>query len=316
MADKKKPGGGVGISAAAIGKSVTDALTASFRPMLIALNKQTKVIGGLTSEIRDMRASASLKTQEDELEEILAGAAKKKKVVADDDDDIDAAGDDDDADDDGEELVASAEEEVVEDDDDVAAAGKKMKAKKKKDDEEPDPEDPDEADEDEDEVDAAIENLEDDAAEEEPGEVNKRRGGKNKGSKTTVTAAAVQGLSPKLVKMIRAQGSELVTLRAQAAKDKKQMAKLTNKVSALQAQATRFAEQVERKSLPPELRALLSKSGYDVADMQATGVKLTVEQLDEVIQGSGINFSIKDRYALKNVLYAKNLLERGDVVRN
>lgn len=239
---------------------------------------------------------------------------------------------------DDEEMEAAHEE-----DDEEASASKN------------DEEDEDDEEGDEDDLDASLENLEEVAVKEKPGEINKTRGDENKGDKTTVTDPPTQrekvpgniakgrlkssgmrawGKKPfpgMKSASIQAAAVEIQSLYAQLGKEKKskkalkrqieaaaeETARLNTKIEALEAQASQWAEMVNRKSVVPvEIRNLMAKGNMSAQDMMASGEKVpvaTVDSLFAALENSGVQVDIVKRAELKNRMYQLGLMESGEV---
>jgi hypothetical protein len=104
-------------------------------------------------------------------------------------------------------------------------------------------------------------------------------------------------------------------LRAQLEESHVETRKLKGLVKKMEAQIERFAERQERRSLPPEALNLLEKSGYNAFELQASGQKLTVGQVDEMLIKSGLSLDPTSKMALKNHLLAAGMMEQGIVNR-
>jgi hypothetical protein len=60
---------------------------------------------------------------------------------------------------------------------------------------------------------------------------------------------------------------------------------------------------------------LLSKSGIDPLELQASGRKLTVAEVDDMIQAGGVQLTPTERMTMKNNLLEKGLMEVGEITR-
>ena len=297
----------------------------------------TSAVTPLVNEIRaanDRTASLA-----DDLEELKGLHIIQAAKAEDDDDDDMAAGRHEDDDDD--DMSAKSEDD---DDDDMSAAKKSSQDDGDgEDDEEGDDEDLD-----------AMEDLEEQAVDEEPGEVNEDS--KNKGNKTSVTKPPKQGtpnpggvsegrLKSAAMKSkrpfpgiksgaIRAAAVEIQTLQAQVSrlkktnrqlvremnaaeqKSAKRFRKLQGTVEALTAQAERYAESVNRKSvIPVEIRNLMAKASVDPYEIMAgSAPRVTVQGVDEMFKVAaeqGIQIDPALRAAYKNRMHELGLMESG-----
>lgn len=151
----------------------------------------------------------------------------------------------------------------------------------------------------------------------EPGELSK--GAKNKGNKTSsenklgkninqpVTGAAVAVLR-KEVKRLQAQVAQFGAIKAQNVKLKKRLARYEHQVTAA-------SQEINRRSLSPELTSLLAKSSLDADMIRQTGQKLTVQDVDAVLNASGVDLDPMKRIELKNAFYKSGLMDDGIVER-
>ena len=291
--------------------------------------------------VQEIRASneRGARLQED-LEELkglhLIQAAAQDE---DEDDEIHAAKDDDEDDD---AMAANKEEE----DDDMAAG----KSKKNDNDDDDDDDDDDDADGESDDLAAELETLSIDPADEEPGEVNEKGGGKNKGDKTTVTdpptqkehlsgniakkrlasagmksnasiqaaAVMVQTMKAQMHKMRRNNRKLVQLVKDVQASGKKQLKRMSTELETLKAQAEKHAETVDRRSraLPPEIRNLLAKANADPREIQAGAAeKLTVGAVDQVftvLASEGVSIEPVKRAEYKNRMVELGLMENGE----
>lgn len=315
---------------------------------------------GLAPLVTELKAASDRMTQladgVDELKGlhlIQAAAARKED---DDDEEMAAKAEEDD----DEEMSAKAEE----DDEDAAADDDG------EDDGEDDGDDPSDRkknkgdnddDEGEDDDLDAMEDLEKEAAEEEPGQVNK--GAKNEGDKTTVTNPPTQGAKvsgniaegrlkssamkakggrpfPNLksnssinaaavmVENLQAQVQKLRKsnkrlnnqMLAQSSEFNKQVKKLRNRYSALEAQAEKWADQVDRRSaaaVSPDLRNMLAKVNVDPHEILAGNAEpLSIQAADQmfkILAESGIQIDPVMRATYKNRMNELGLMESGDM---
>jgi hypothetical protein len=175
----------------------------------------------------------------------------------------------------------------------------------------------DEGDEDDEDVKA-----EGDDESDKPGELNK--GATNRGSKTysmnkvgpTINkgiAAAVKAGMADLQSQIAAMISPLA---ATVERQGKQIAVLAKAAKATKVQVEAAAAVTERRSattLDPTAVSILQRGGINVADLQASGQKLQVHEVDDLLRG--LNMNVTDRAALKNKLTHAGFMDEGFVQR-
>jgi hypothetical protein len=124
----------------------------------------------------------------------------------------------------------------------------------------------------------------------------------------TVESARIKALRHQL-KAARHQLHQQETVHASAiAKLNKKMSKLTNQVTAASAQ-------IGRRSVSPEISAMLAKSNIDASDLLRTGTRMSVAEVDGILAGSGLNLNAQDRMAMKNAFLRSGLMEDGRVER-
>lgn len=282
----------------------------------------------LLTEIRASRQA----TEElaEELEEVKGGLALEAAGKM-DDEDAAKADDEDAAKEDDEDAAREDDEDAAKEDDDDD-----MDAAKKNDD-----------DDDDDDLDA-MEDLEDVDVEEEPGEVNKKRGGVNKGKKSSVTDPPRQGERvpgnvakgrlasagrpfPKLKSASMAAAAVRVTeisaalqkerkarrlLEVKAAELSLSLKKQKRLIDKMDAQMDRYADQETRRSaIPRDLLNLAAKSNVDLYAQKANGEKLTVGAVDAMFAAAastGVMLEPETRMAMKNRLLELNLMEQGE----
>lgn len=289
--------------AAGVGPAISAAIKESLTPFVTVLNRQQKSIARIAASVEESKVLAieAAKREDEDEDEDMDAAGKHE-----DDEDMDAAGKHED------------------DDEDMDAAGKK---KKSDDDDDADGDD----DEDDDaELDAEMEHLEDDAADDEPGELNQEA--ENQGDKTTRTGKV--GKAKKMKELVNAAAAsrsinassvirELYashrglrkkyrTLKASA--DEK-MEALQNKIDALEAQAEQYAERVDRKSVSAELGNFLAKNNVDVRELRAEGRKMSVGEVDQIFANAPIELDPTTRMWFKNQLLQAELMEQGEIHR-
>ncbi len=215
-----------------------------------------------------------------------------------------------------------AEEEGDEDDEIEAESCDKpsMKMKKKKpaaSEDDDDDEDESDDEDDEDDIDSEtddgdLEELgpEEEAGDDEPGHMNRKAA--NKGRKTTSEEKVGKTVASSRLKASlrreRDANEALEEMRAEAAKTRKTLRKL-------QAQVEEAARTQQRRSvLPAEISMLLRKGGVDPLELQASGEKLTVEQVDAFLINAGGLPNVK-RMEFKNILRNNGLMEEGRITR-
>lgn len=164
----------------------------------------------------------------------------------------------------------------------------------------------------EEDVDAEIDTLTPQMAvdEQEPGKMG--RGAKGKGSKTAVSASkakkpALSTIVASAVPIIRTLQASIRREREQSVKIRRENARLKGRVETIQAQLDEFADRVDRQTIPSDVRNLLAKGGYEAADIQASGEKLTVAQVDAILkQIPGMD--IVSRMTLKNKMLVSGVM--------
>lgn len=231
-----------------------------------------------------LRTQASLMERFDAME----AQADEVEAEADEDDDIDAA----------------------DDDPEMDAKGKKKPAM--------DDEEDDDEDEDSDDIDSEIdkgdeEDLgpEEEAGDDEPGKMN--RSAKNKGRKSASEDKVGKTVS---TSRLRASLAREKTANQTIVAMKAELQKMRKSLRGLQTQVTAAADTQNRRSsvLSVELQSLLRKGGIEPGDLQAAGEKLTVEQIDAVLDAVGGLPNVK-RIELKDGLRHAGLMEDGAVRR-
>lgn len=136
----------------------------------------------------------------------------------------------------------------------------------------------------------------------------------NKGSKTTpenklgktVSSARLE----EALRVNRGMARELASLRLQANKH-------TKKLAAQGVQIKAATDQMNRRSvvpLDPQLTGLLAKAGVNAGEMQASGQKFTVDEVDVILAGvQGLD--VITRMTLKNRFIQAGMMEQGAVTR-
>jgi hypothetical protein len=305
---------------ALVTQAITTSLTSGLREFGTNLVNEIKasnerVLEGM-DELRNLHLiqAASDSDNDDDEEIILHAKGKDEDDEDDDDDDMAAKGkdeDEDDDDDDDDDMEADAQDDESDSSSSDASAS---------------------------EVDA-MEDLEIDPADEEPGEVNKDS--KNKGRKTKVTKPPHQGeympgnvakgrlhssarnerTSNRVVEAAALQlqattkqnkqlKKALVTMKAAA---EKKIGKLHTRIGTMEAQLETFAEKEDRRSAPSrDLVVLAGKAGYNLGEIKAAGQKFTNEAVDHIFAKateSGMVLPVVKRIELKNKFIQDGLME-------
>lgn len=104
-------------------------------------------------------------------------------------------------------------------------------------------------------------------------------------------------------------------LREQLAASGKAYDKLESKMDKLQHQVSAASTQMGRRSISPEIQAMLQKANLDAGDLLRTGVKLSVAEVDGILASSGVTLRVEDRMAIKSQFYRSGLMEDGRVQR-
>lgn len=134
-----------------------------------------------------------------------------------------------------------------------------------------------------------------------------------KSSAANIQAAAYIGDLKAQVRQLRKAGQ---TRDMQFAKLEKRYGKLNNRYESMEAQVARYAEiEGSRTRLPFDLVNIAAKSNLDLNDMHASGQKLTVGQVDELFENSGLGLDPTQRMTLKNKMLESGLMEQGEVKR-
>ena len=117
------------------------------------------------------------------------------------------------------------------------------------------------------------------------------------------------------VRQSMAAAKAIRSLTAQLLAERKDKQQLKNRLASVEASLERYVERVERKSISPEISALLEKSGYDVREMLGSRQRLSVHEVDEMLAKSGVTLDPANRMAFKNQLLQNGLMEQGEVKR-
>lgn len=218
-----------------------------------------------------------------------------------------------------EDVTISAEEM----DDDTEACGDDMKVKAKATDE--DEEDMEEEDE---EMESAsehgieegdLEDLGPDTADDEEGDTRPGHlgnGAKNKGNKTSTSGKLGKNINqPVTGAAVAVLRKEVKKLNAKLSASVEENTKLRKRLAKFEKQVSAASVEINRRSLSPELTTLLAKASLDADDLRASGMKLSVQDVDAVLNNAGINLEPMKRIELKNAFFAAGLMEEGAVTR-
>jgi hypothetical protein len=287
------------VLATIIASAVKQGVTAAVQPLV----EQNKKLGKRLARIAASQEEISVKLDE--------------SVLAQDEDDLEEdveASADADEDDDEDDVEASADEDDEDDDEPIRAA---KKTKDTSDDEEDGYNDDDEdyvdaTNDDPDMTDLNDNDVDDKSKKNSPtGKAGRPQPKPGLAAKGRMTAAAV-----KLDRTNKKLRARLATLSASDAKKGKELRKLATQVESLNAQVDRYAETVDRRTISPELRTLLSKAGHDIGDLVASGQKLDTDAVDKAFKDSGLVLDVVSRIALKNQLVQHGLMGQGEIKRN
>jgi hypothetical protein len=312
--EKRPSNGSMALLAAAIGGQLQNALQTTVGPLVSeikASNERTRESIDELKQLHFIQAGADDGDDEED-EEIVLTAAKE-----DEEEDMAAAGHED-------------------DEEDMAAAGH-----------EDDDSSDDSSDGDDSSMDA-MEDLEIDPAEEDPGEVNEDAS--NKGHKTTVTKPPKQGehlpgnvakgrlhssakkgkgmkkpfpglaAAAEQLNTFRSKNNRLArTIQAMQEEHKKTTKELRTQLRTVNAQLERFTELEGRRSrMPVELINLAAKAGVDLREIKASGQKISVEAVDgwfAAARSQGIMIDPKQRIGMKMLLEEQGVLDQGVIDR-
>lgn len=159
-----------------------------------------------------------------------------------------------------------------------------------------------------------LEKLEEDAPDEddEPGKLNKQS--KQKGSQTKVEdKIGKQVNDPILGSSVKKLMKAVNALTAGRAEDRKTIAKLQKKLSAQSTQIKAAASRVERRSISGLGRTLLAKAGIDADSLEASGKKLTVAEVDEILATAKLDPT--QRMDIKSQFARSGHMEEGIISR-
>jgi hypothetical protein len=218
--------------------------------------------------------------------------------------------------------VDSAMDEEMETKEADACDGEIKSAKKKatgSDDEDDDDDDAGDE-EDGDEMDSAVDkgDLEDlgeadDGDEDDPGHMNKDA--KNKGDKTTSEDKVGKTVSSGALKQIF---STLTKLNEKIDASVALSQKLAKQAKRQRVQLNAASKQTERRSLTPELITLLAKGGVDGRELQASGTKMSVSDVDGImatLEAAGVRMDTVQRMTIKHKFLQAGVMEQGVVHR-
>lgn len=114
---------------------------------------------------------------------------------------------------------------------------------------------------------------------------------------------------------IRKLESERQQLRNENVQLKAAAKKQGTRLQSIEASLERYAERVERKSVTPEIHALLEKNGFDVRELMASHQKLSVADVDQMFASMGVPLEPQVRAAFKNQMLQLGLMEDGAIRR-
>ena len=140
-------------------------------------------------------------------------------------------------------------------------------------------------------------------------------GKQSPGGKSISKGIAASKREDRNVGNISAAAKVIRTLRSQVEDARADNQKLRNRVKAMEASMERYADRVERKSITPEISALLEKAGWDVRELMASKQRLSVNDVDEMLSKSGVSLEPTMRAAFKNQLLQAGLMDQGQVNR-
>jgi hypothetical protein len=124
-------------------------------------------------------------------------------------------------------------------------------------------------------------------------------------SKEKGTFVAKSMAAARVIRALKAENIELKATREQ----------LKNRVKAVEASMERYAERIERKTVSPEISALLEKNGYDLRDLMGSKQRMSVADVDQVLANAGVPLEPQIRASIKNQLLQAGLMEQGEVRR-
>lgn len=216
-------------------------------------------------------------------------------------------------------MEAEADEvEAEADEDEEEEAEVEVRAAKKKKPAMDDEDDDEEEDDDEDDIDSEIDTgdeeelgPEEEAGDDKPGKMN--RGAMNKGRKSASENKV--GKSVASARLAASLVREKKANRTVAAMTE-ELRKMKRQLKEVKTQVTAAAEEQGRKRtmLPAELAGVLRKGGIDPVELQASGEKLSVEQVDAVLQAVD-GLPIAKRMEIKHGFAKAGVMDEGFVRR-
>lgn len=118
---------------------------------------------------------------------------------------------------------------------------------------------------------------------------------------------------------IAAAAATISKLEARVGELETEVEEKSTRLEAVEAQGKKFALRIERKSMTPELSALLEKGGINISEVLAAGTggrkPLTVTDVDLAFERSNLNLTATDRMNFKNQLLQLGAMEDGAVRR-
>lgn len=150
-----------------------------------------------------------------------------------------------------------------------------------------------------------------DAGDQKPGHANE--GADNKGRKTEPDEKVGKSVDSQ---RLAAALSREKTLRAKLQRTVAANTGLEKRVRRLERQVTAAGDQMSRRTsaLPAEAAGVLRKGGLDAGELLASGQKLTVDEVDGILQNIG-GMSVEKRIQLKGELVRHNVMDEGRVTR-
>lgn len=284
-------------------EAATSAVKKSSKQVLAVLETQTKALAGISAAQEELDAR------------IAALESAGTSGGSEDEDEVNAAGN------------ASSSSSSTSSEEQIAGAGKASSSSSTSSEDEVDARssstssDEDDGDgEDDDDIDSEVDKgdlEEDEESEGNAGHANEdadNRGHDGAGDLAKKVGKTVESAR---VKALKAENDKLrKRLKALKASSTKANGKLTSKLSRLEKQVSAATEKMGRKSISPEVTAMLAKANIDPADLLRTGTKMSVAEVDAMIRASGITMNSVDSMALKNVMLAAGVMETGQVERN
>lgn len=148
--------------------------------------------------------------------------------------------------------------------------------------------------------------------EDKPGHLNDKA--KQKGRKTTSEDKVGKEVNePILGSQMKRLLKTVKGLEAARVADQKQIKKLTKRLRENQVQLKAAADKTDRRTVSPLGRTLLSKGGTDPEAIQASGEKLSVEEVDSMLASSPQPLDSTTRMAIKTEFARKGIMVEGQV---